>query len=268
MQEWAINRVNPSFIKKYNCLYSMICNPDIFHTFAVKGLSMTVGTSFDNFNNTLKMAKIGYIMATAHYDNLEEDRQWMQEYGCVKIVEENDADEKSRPLWKQLMIALERGDELVISKFSNAIRGARELAMFLEFCRVKVIRVISIHDRIDSNNELFPETKPSDVLLMIGSLPDEALVLRKSSEHVSKLQERMIVQLPPVSTSKEKRMDREKTVINLYAAGHPIDEIWKASGFRSRSSVFRILNKYGVKLNRGKHSGPIKKKGERNNGTE
>ena len=268
MQEWAINRVNPSFIKKYNCLYSMICNPDIFHTFAVKGLSMTVGTSFENSNNTLKMAKIGYIMATAHYDNLEEDRQWMQEYGCVKIVEENDADEKSRPLWKQLMIALERGDELVISKFSNAIRGARELAMFLEFCRVKVIRVISIHDRIDSNNELFPETKPSDVLLMIGSLPDEALVLRKSSEHVSKLQERMIVQLPPVSTSKEKRMDREKTVINLYAAGHPIDEIWKASGFRSRSSVFRILNKYGVKLNRGKHSGPIKKKGERNNGTE
>ena len=58
------------------------------------------------------MAKIGYIMATAHYDKLEEDRQWMQQYGCVKIVEENDADEKSRPLWKQLMIALERGDEL------------------------------------------------------------------------------------------------------------------------------------------------------------
>ena len=56
------------------------------------------------------MAKIGYIMATAHYDKLEEDRKWMQQYGCVKIVEENDADEKSRPLWKQLMIALERGD--------------------------------------------------------------------------------------------------------------------------------------------------------------
>ena len=209
------------------------------------------------------MAKIGYIMATPHYDRLEEDRRWMQEFGCVRIVEESDADERSRPLWKQLMIALERGDELVISKFSNALRGARELAMFLEFCRVKVIRVISIHDRIDSGNELFPETRPSDVLVMIGSLPDEALVLRKSSEHVSRLQERMIVQLPPVSTSRERRMDREKTVINLYAAGHPIDEIWKASGFRSRSSVFRILNKHGIKLNRGRHSGPIRKWDER-----
>jgi DNA invertase Pin-like site-specific DNA recombinase len=202
-------------------------------------------------------------MATLHYDSLEEDRRWMQEFGCVRIVEESDTDEKSRPLWKQLMIALERGDELVISKFSNALRGVRELAFFLEFCRVKVIRVISIHDRIDSSNELFPETRPSDVLVMIGSLPEEALVLRKSSEHVSRLQERMIVQLPPVSTSRERRMDREKTVINLYAAGHPIDEIWKASGFRSRSSVFRILNKYGIKLNRGRHSGPIKKWNER-----
>jgi len=249
-------------------MVSMISNPKNFHTFALEKkenvhLIIPVTT-----NNILIMAKIGYIMAAAHYDKLEEDRQWMQEYGCVRIVEENDADEKSRPLWKQLMIALERGDELVISKFSNALRGARELAMFLEFCRVKVIRVISIHDRIDSKNELFPETKPSDVLLMIGSLPDEALVLRKASEHVSKLQERMIVQLPPVSTAKERRMDREKTVINLYAAGHPIDDIWKASGFHSRSSVFRILNKYGIKLNRGKHSGPIKKKGERKNGQD
>lgn len=214
------------------------------------------------------MAKIGYIMVTAHYDKTEADRQWMQDYGCLQIIEEKDEDEKARPLWKQLMVALERGDELVISKFSNALRGSQELAIFLEFCRVKVIRIISIHDRIDSRNELFPETKPSDVLEMIGSLPDEALALRKASEHVTKLQERMIVTLPPVSTSKKKRLEREKTVINLYAAGHPIDEIWRASGFHSRSSVFRILNKHGIKLNRGKHSGPIKKKSERKTANE
>ena len=74
------------------------------------------------------MAKIGYIMAAAHYDKLEEDRQWMQEYGCVKIVVENDADEKSRQLWKQLMIALERGDELVISKGSVMMPHPNELS--------------------------------------------------------------------------------------------------------------------------------------------
>lgn len=89
---------------------------------------------------------------------------------------------------------------------------------------------------------------------MIGSLPDEVLALRKSAEHVIKLQEKMIVSLPPVSASKTQKLDREKTVVNLYVAGHPIDEIWRASGFRSRSSVFRILNKNGIKLNRGNHS--------------
>ena len=95
---------------------------------------------------------------------------------------------------------------------------------------------------------------------MIGSLPDEVLALRKSAEHLIKLQEKMIVSLPPVSASKTQKLDREKTVVNLYIAGHPIDEIRRASGFRSRSSVFRILNKNGIKLNRGNHSGPIKKR--------
>ena len=107
------------------------------------------------------MAKIGYIMAISQYDRLEEDRKWMNDYGCIRIVEESDENERNRPLWKQLMVALQRGDELVISKFSNALRGSRELATFLEFCRVKVIRIVSIHDQIDSRNELFPETRPT-----------------------------------------------------------------------------------------------------------
>jgi len=41
---------------------------------------------------------------------------------------------------------------------------------------------------------------------MIGSLPDEVLALRKSAEHVIKLQEKMIVSLPPVSASKMKKL--------------------------------------------------------------
>ena len=91
-------------------------------------------------------------------------------------------------------------------------------------------------------------------------LPEEFLALRKSAEHVVNFQEKMIVSLPPVSSAKMQKLDREKTVINLYVAGHPIDKVWRASGFRSRSSVFRILNKHGIKLNSGNHYGPIKRK--------
>ena len=54
------------------------------------------------------------------------------------------------------MAALQRGDELVIPKFSNALRGSRELV--LESCRVKVIRIISIQDSDKTrSNILFPK---------------------------------------------------------------------------------------------------------------
>ena len=49
------------------------------------------------------MAKVGYIMAKSQYDKLEEDRKWMNEFGCVRIIEESDDNERHRPLWKQLM---------------------------------------------------------------------------------------------------------------------------------------------------------------------
>lgn len=94
------------------------------------------------------MAKVGYIFNSEQYDTFTFDRAWMEKYGCCRIIEDSASQEKMRPEWKQLTDCLERGDELVISKFSNALRGVRELAMFLEFCRVKVIRIISIQDKI------------------------------------------------------------------------------------------------------------------------
>lgn len=130
------------------------------------------------------MAKVGYIFNSEQYDTFTFDRAWMEKYGCCRIIEDCASQEKTRPEWKQLMDCLKRGDELVISKFSNALRGVRELAMFLEFCRVKVIRIISIQDKIDSKGELFPSTSIADVLFMFGSLSEEIVALRKAATHV------------------------------------------------------------------------------------
>jgi len=87
-------------------------------------------------------------------------------------------------MWKQLLASVERGDELVASKFSNALRGTHEFATFMELCRVRVIRVISIHDRMDTSDELFSDTKPSQVMEMIGSLSEECAVLHRASAHI------------------------------------------------------------------------------------
>ena len=106
------------------------------------------------------MAKVGYIFKADRYDGFEADKEWMQKYGCVQVIEELVENEALRPRWKQLVANLERGDEIVVAKFSNALRGSRELSAFIELCRIKVVRIISIHDRIDSRGKLFPERQP------------------------------------------------------------------------------------------------------------
>ena len=100
------------------------------------------------------MAKVGYIFKANSYDALDADKEWMRQYGCVQVVEEECAHEALRPQWKQLMASLGRGDELVVAKFSNAVRDLRGLAALVELCRIKVVRLVSIHDKIDTLGEL------------------------------------------------------------------------------------------------------------------
>lgn len=203
------------------------------------------------------MAKVGSIFMANQYDMLEADKEWMLQYGCVQVFEESTNHEILRPLWKQLMASIERGDEIVVSKFSNAVRGTRELATFLELCRIKDARIISIHDGVDTKDELFPDTKVSDVIKMFGSLPEEIAALRKSSSHIMHLQQ--YIKQPSKTGGSISKTERERMIVDMYNNGHSIDDIFEMSGFSSRSSVFRILNKYGVKLNRGKFSGPRNK---------
>ena len=118
---------------------------------------------------------------------------------------------------------------------------------------MKVIRIISIHDKIDSGNELFPETQTSDVLLTIALLPGEVNANRKATNHIRKLKSKIKV----LTSAAHNKAERTKLVVNMYKSGHTIDDIWKTSGFKSRSSIFRILNAAGVDLNRGHTKGPL-----------
>lgn len=208
------------------------------------------------------MAKVGYIFNSECYDNFEADKKWMEDYGCCRIVIENSGDEKARPKWKELLECTERGDELVVAKFSNAVRGSRELAVFIEYSRIKVLRIISIHDRIDSKGTLFPETTTEDILYMFGSLPEEVVALRKQYAHEEALKAnpKLIARHEVIRDKQAKKLELERKIVSMYRSKFTIDEIWKESGYASRSTIFRILNKYGVNLDRGKFKGPLGKR--------
>lgn len=195
------------------------------------------------------MAKVGYVMNYAGY-RANTDKEWMKRFGCNEIMEEQQ-DYELRTEWNKLLDRLNKGDELVVPKLSHVLRETRQLSYLLEYCRLKEIRLISIHDRIDSGNELFPETQMSDILNVVALLPKEAFDIRKSSDAVRKVKSRMRT-LSPVDYN---RIERKEFVVNMYKSGHLINEIWKASGFRSQSSVFRVLKEAGITLNRGRKKG-------------
>jgi DNA invertase Pin-like site-specific DNA recombinase len=214
------------------------------------------------------MAKKGYIMAFPCQEPLDEDRLWMKNFGCETIYEEDADNEKRRPQWKQFMTSLECGDEVVLSKFSNALRGSRELVAFLALCSMKMVRIVSIHDKVDTGSELFPETSPNDVLHSLAQLPQETMELRSHTKPARVLKGRNMVFVPKRRYSRETKEHKEKTVINMYMSGYDIDDIRIASGYQSRSSIFRVLNEHRIPLNRGSHSGPIRRKGQQGENPE
>ena len=194
------------------------------------------------------MAKIGYLPYLPQYVGGTDDRQWMADFGCEDIVEEQPVEGAYRLGLDRLLATIGKGDTLVISKFAHLVKGARQLSFFLEFCRIKSVRLVSLHDGIDSANELFPETKVSDVLNMVAKLPEEANAVRKMVPHQGKLTKGIKV----LSQAAYGRMERKKLVVNMYKSGYTIGDIWKASGFRSRSSIFRVLKDAGVELKRSR----------------
>lgn len=202
----------------------------------------------------MAMAKIGYMLLAPRYVDAEEDKTWMQKFGCYDIIqEEYPENDKSRELWDGLLARIQPGDTLVIPKLSNALKSARQLVFFLEFCRIQNVRLVSIHDKIDSGDELFPETKTSDVLTAIALLPKEANAVRVPSKPF----QRMRRKIKQMSKKQLGRAERNRRIVNMYREGFSIDDIITQSGFKSRSSVFRILNESGVDLNRGRTKGPL-----------
>ena len=117
--------------------------------------------------------------------------------------------------WDRLLATISKGDTLVISKLAHVVKGARQLSFFLEFCRIKSVRLVSLHDGIDSANELFPETKTSDLLRVIAKLPEEANAVRKMVSHPG----RQTKGIKVLSQAAYGRMERKKLVVNMYKSG-------------------------------------------------
>ena len=204
------------------------------------------------------MATIGYIFQSKILESKNEAVYWMERLGCERIIIEESMQEKLRPEWRKMLVRLQKNDTIVITKLSHALRGIRELRAFLDLYQQYSIRLISLEDRIDTSGLLYQETTVGDVLCSIGRLSSEVMYLRRAEGRAV----RLCKETQPKTLKTGLKLHSEKTVVNMYNSGHSIVDIWKVSGYKSRTSVFRVLNRHGVKLNRGRHQGPIKKRNQ------
>ncbi len=189
------------------------------------------------------MSKIGYILLSSTNDRQEEDIKSLETIGCEQIIKEREEDEVTRPKWRKTMANLDRNDTLVIIQFRNAVRGTRELATLFDFCREANIRLISIRDRIDSEDALFP-ADTSNILRTIGQLPQDISALRKSSSRLQNYKRRFNAK------ETQERNNRNKHITELYLGGYSIDEIREEAKIHSKGTIYRILKENGIEPNR------------------
>lgn len=164
------------------------------------------------------------------------------------VVESRDM-ETTRPRWHRLLGSLRPGDELVLYKFSNALRGLPELSLFLELCRSKNIRVISVADSFDTASQTYPGKSQDDFVNLLSSFPKET----------SEIRERSRVSAPDTSRTLTPKSERHRKIINMYNSKFSISEIIAAAGVSGPAVIYQTLARYGIPLRRELNKPQVRK---------
>lgn len=187
--------------------------------------------------------RLGYFMLSSLPESKDDDVNRLQFVGCDRIFIDRFEDEEKRPQWKNMLSEVKRNDEIVILRLSNAVRGLVQLVSFFEICRVKRIRIISLKDKFDSWDEMFPSSI-SQLIDAIGAFPGD---IQASKLAAARIRAGKAKKKSSFQSSKE---DRENRCVNMYNNGTSIKDIKEEIGFRSNSSVYRFLKNKGIKVNR------------------
>ncbi len=183
------------------------------------------------------MKNIGFIKAAQDIEQTEQMLNLMKEHGCVSVhVEEVRPSNRSR--WQDFVDGLDDYDIAVLYSFDNAFRNIHDMIFFLKFCSKKNIRIVSVEDKVDSNNLLFSGTTTKDVFDVVCKMFSK----RDRNSHDD-------IEADLYSNKhSDRRLKRYRMVINMYNAGYSVKEIMERTGYRGKSNVYRILHLYDVSL--------------------
>lgn len=183
------------------------------------------------------MNNIGYINNTQLNDITSLTIDTMKAHGCSYIYIEQPKD-KQRPEWNTFIDQLSSGDSAVIQSFDNAFRNFNDMVFFIKYCSKMNVRIISLSDKLDTQDELFSGAHTSATLDLIcrvfGKRDKGALYDLEADVYSDNFQDR--------------KLKRYGLVINMYKAGYSGKEIMERTGYRSKSTIYKILHDYEIRM--------------------
>ena len=172
------------------------------------------------------MKHIAYGNITQRNEEKEVIIDSLKKMNCPVFIE-SDIDNR-REKWTEFIDILQEGDTAIIYSFSITFVNYHDMIFFLKYCFTQDIRIVSLADKLDTQDILFPETHTKDVLLLVCKM----FLQKKKS--IDKLE-------ADYSQSKsEEKLKRYMLVINMYSSGYSIKDIKTKTGYRGKSNIYRI----------------------------
>lgn len=195
------------------------------------------------------MARYGYILHSAEGATVKS----IEESGCCRIFRESRYDTRTRPERRTLLRQIENNDEIIVPGLCHIVNGCTSLAILLEYCELRDIRLISIEDRIDTAGILYDGESDKNIVSAFKTLASDVTNIKKGNG------EKPLQTQSPVQTSaKERRTQRDSRVISMYLAGLNIGDILRLNNI-SKTTLFRVLRKHGIHTDRLAKTLPIGK---------
>lgn len=179
------------------------------------------------------MNVLGYINYNHLFDTESNCINALKEQNC-SIVYSEKMDDFSCKEWKNFINSLDKGDTAVFISFGSAFKDSLQFVFFYKLCDKNDIRIISVQDGVDT-----VETAARNAL---GAISRLRCSTKSSSDNANAQFEAELVTKPrEVSICR-----KHKTVINMYNADYGIAQIKETTGYKAKSQIFQILDKYHI----------------------
>lgn len=192
------------------------------------------------------MARYGYILHSADDATVRN----IEESGCCRIFRESRYDTQTRPERRTLLRQIGNNDEIIVPRLCHIINGCSNLAVLLEYCEARNIRLISIRDRIDTAGILYDGESDRNIVSAFKTLTSDVAAIKKENG-----EKPLQTQSQAQTSAKERRTQRDSRVISMYLTGLNTGEILRHNNI-SKTTLFRVLRKHGITTDRlgKKHS--------------